>query len=108
MPRNTKSIAAKQRENRKKGIIDPKEAADEVADPTWVALGAGFPCLDNKAVSMGVFALNAADLRGFSPQPQDQFFYAFSTQEPSRILQPAHVEPSSDAPEVPLLFLHAD
>jgi hypothetical protein len=82
MPPNGKSLAARLREKRKRGFQEPNEAANEAADPTY--FGAALPYLDNKALDVvntvpltGVFALNAGDLRGASPQAQDAFTSEF-------------------------------
>ena len=73
MPPNAKSLAARIREKHKRGFQEPEEAVNEAADPTY--FGAALPYLDNKALDVvntaswtSVFALNAGDLRGSSPQ----------------------------------------
>jgi hypothetical protein len=68
MPPSTKSLAARLREKHKRGLVEPKEVVNRAADPTY--FGADFPSLDNETLDivytaplMGVFALNAGDLR---------------------------------------------
>jgi hypothetical protein len=84
MPPNAKSLAARIREKRKRGFQEPEEAVNEAADPTY-NFGAALPYLDNEALDVvntaslaSVFALNAGDLRGSSPQGFTSGFYTES------------------------------
>lgn len=73
MPHSAKSLAARLGEKRKRGSVEPKEAFNLAADPSY--FGADFPSLDNEALDVvymapltHVFALNTGDLRDLSPQ----------------------------------------
>jgi hypothetical protein len=84
MPPNAKSLAARLREKRKRGFQEPKEAVNEAADPTY--FGPALPYLANEALDVinttvpltSVFALNAGDPRGSSPQAFTSGFCADS------------------------------